>query len=64
MMSPNFNDRKLPIYGACVTGCLDEPTQAIIRALQRRYRPAKIDGIIDMQVMELLKRLRGVNGGV
>ena len=51
-------------YGACVTGCLDEPTQAIIRALQRRYRPAKIDGIIDMQVMELLKRLRGVNGGV
>jgi len=44
-------------YGASVTGCLDEPTQAIIRAVQRRYRPAKIDGIIDMQVMEVLKRL-------
>jgi len=44
-------------YGASVTGCLDEHTQAIIRAVQRRYRPAKIDGIIDMQVMEVLKRL-------
>ncbi len=46
-------------YGACVTGCLDTPTQAIIRAVQRRYRPMKIDGIIDMQVMEILKRLSG-----
>ncbi len=44
-------------YGASVTGSLDEPTQAIIRAVQRRYRPSKIDGIIDMQVMEVLKRL-------
>ena len=44
-------------YGASVTGCMDEHTQAIIRAVQRRYRPAKIDGIIDMQVMEVLKRL-------
>jgi len=46
-------------YGACVTGCLDETTQAIIRAVQRRYRPSKIDGLIDMQVMEVLKRLSG-----
>ncbi len=44
-------------YGASVTGTLDEPTQAIIRAVQRRYRPAKIDGVIDMSVMEILKRL-------
>ena len=51
-------------YGASVTGCLDEPTQAIIRAVQRRYRPSKIDGIVDMQVMEILKRLRGVDNGV
>ncbi|MEP4052346.1 MAG: N-acetylmuramoyl-L-alanine amidase [Litorimonas sp.] len=44
-------------YGASVTGCLDEQTQAIIRAIQRRYRPARIDGVIDMSVMEILKRL-------
>jgi len=45
-------------YGANVTGCLDDATQAIIRAIQRRYRPARIDGVIDMQIMEVLKRLR------
>ena len=44
-------------YGASVTGCLDEPTQAIIRAIQRRYRPNRIDGVIDIPVLEILKRL-------
>jgi len=44
-------------YGASVTGCLDAPTQAIIRAVQRRYRPARIDGVIDIPVMEIIKRL-------
>lgn len=48
-------------YGASVTGCLDEPTQAIIRAVQRRYRPSNIDGVIDMQVMEIIKRLSEMN---
>jgi len=47
-------------YGASVTGCLDDSTQSIIRAVQRRYRPTKIDGIVDMQVMEVLKRLSEV----
>jgi len=68
LFEPGDRDRGISIvqrgladlgYGASVTGCLDEPTQAIIRALQRRYRPAKINGIIDMQVMEILKRLGG-----
>lgn len=44
-------------YGASVTGCLDAPTQAIIRAIQRRYCPNRIDGVIDISVMEVLKRL-------
>ena len=51
-------------YGASLTGCLDEPTQAIIRAVQRRYRPAKTDGVIDVQVMEILKRLSSAHRGV
>lgn len=68
LFEPGDRDRGISIiqrgladlgYGACVTGILDEPTQAIIRAVQRRYRPSRIDGIIDMQIMELLKRLRG-----
>ena len=58
LFEPGDRDRGISIiqrgladlgYGASVTGCLDDPTQAIIRAMQRRYRPARIDGIIDMQ---------------
>ena len=48
-------------YGASVTGRLDEATQSIIRAVQRRYRPEKIDGIVDMQVIEIIKRLSEMN---
>ena len=44
-------------YGARVSGIMDEDTQAIIRALQRRYRPDQIDGIVDIQTMEIIKAL-------
>jgi N-acetylmuramoyl-L-alanine amidase len=44
-------------YGLGVTGEMDAPTQAVVRALQRRYRPTRIDGVIDMQVVEVIKRL-------
>jgi N-acetylmuramoyl-L-alanine amidase len=66
LFEPSDRDRGISIiqrgladlgYGASVTGTLDEPTQAIIRAIQRRYRPSKIDGTIDMSFMEILKRL-------
>jgi N-acetylmuramoyl-L-alanine amidase len=72
VFEPNDRDRGIAIlqrgladlgYGASVSGCLDEPTQAIIRAVQRRYRPEKIDGVVDMQVMEILKRLSQVYRG-
>ena len=73
LFEPGDRDRGISIiqrgladlgYGVSVTGCLDAPTQAIIRAVQRRYRPSKIDGIIDMQVMEILKRLSETYRGV
>jgi len=66
LFEPGDRDRGISIiqrgladlgYGASVTGTLDESTQGIIRAVQRRYRPSKIDGVIDMSVMEILKRL-------
>lgn len=66
LFEPSDRDRGISIiqrgladlgYGASVTGCLDEPTQAIIRTVQRRYRPSKIDGVIDMSTIEILKRL-------
>ena len=58
LFEPGDRDRGLSIiqrgladlgYGISVTGCLDAQTQAVIRAVQRRYRPARIDGVIDMQ---------------
>lgn len=44
-------------YGARVTGVLDKDTRLIIAALQRRYRPVQIDGLIDIQTMEIIKAL-------
>ena len=66
LFEPDDRDRGVSIiqrgladlgYGISVTGCLDEQTQSVIRAVQRRYRPAKIDGVIDMQVMDVLQNL-------
>lgn len=44
-------------YGISVTGEMDAQTVAVIRALQRRYRPRRIDGVIDMQVLDIVKQL-------
>jgi len=44
-------------YGARVTGVMDEDTKLIIQALQRRYRPDQIDGVVDIQTMEVIKAL-------
>ena len=48
-------------YGARVSGVLDEDTQLILAALQRRYRPEQIDGLVDIQTMEILKALTEYN---
>ena len=44
-------------YGARVTGVFDEATKLIIEAVQRRYRPDQIDGVVDIQTMEIVKVL-------
>ena len=44
-------------YGARVSGVMDEATGLIIEAIQRRYRPDKIDGVVDIQTMEIVKAL-------
>ena len=44
-------------YGARVTGIFDEATKLIIEAVQRRYRPDQIDGVLDIQTMEIVKAL-------
>lgn len=44
-------------YGAQVTGVFDAHTASIIKALQRRYRPDQLDGVIDMQTMSIITQL-------
>lgn len=44
-------------YGARVNGVMDFDTIKIIEALQRRYRPDKIDGRVDVETMEVIKIL-------
>lgn len=44
-------------YGARVTGVMDADTKLIIEALQRRYRPEQIDGVVDIQTMDVIKAL-------
>ena len=44
-------------YKAVVSGRLDDNTQDTLMALQRRYRPRKIDGIVDVQTMEIIGSL-------
>lgn len=42
-------------YGARVSGEHDALTQDIVKALQRRFRPSRVDGIVDIETMSLVK---------
>jgi len=44
-------------YCARVTGVLDEDTRLVIAAFQRRYRPAQVDGVVDMETMAIIRWL-------
>jgi len=66
LFEPDSRDRGVAIlqrglahigYGVRVTGVMDDDTTHIIKAVQRRYRPHKIDGVVDVQTMELIKVL-------
>ncbi|GHA81393.1 N-acetyl-anhydromuramyl-L-alanine amidase [Algimonas arctica] len=44
-------------YGVALDGVMTDRTVAVIRAFQRRYRADKIDGIVDMETLDLVSRL-------
>ncbi len=44
-------------YECRVTSILDDDTQLVIKAMQRRFRPEKIDGLVDVQMMEIIRWL-------
>ncbi len=44
-------------YGVSVSGIMDELTVATVKALQQRYRPSQVDGVIDVQTMDIIRWL-------
>ncbi len=49
-------------YGIEVTGIYNAPAKAVIRAFQRHFRPARIDGIADPATVDTLDRLIAASG--
>ena len=47
-------------YGIAVTGILDTETRAVLRAFQRRFRPNKVDGVIDVETVSLVGRVAAI----
>jgi N-acetylmuramoyl-L-alanine amidase len=44
-------------YGVALEGSFDQPLQAVVRAFQRHFRPARIDGVADASTLATLERL-------
>ena len=44
-------------YGVGVSGELDDRTEAVLRAFQRRFRPEQVDGVLDMETLDLIGRM-------
>ena len=44
-------------YGIAVSGTFDVATAHVVRAFQRHFRPARVDGIADPPTIDTLARL-------
>lgn len=51
-------------YGVELTGVYDALTKAVVRAFQRRFRPARIDGLTDPATRETLRRLNAETAAI
>jgi N-acetylmuramoyl-L-alanine amidase len=51
-------------YGISVNGQYDSATQDVVRAFQRHFRPARVDGIVDESTRATLKELLTHRGRV
>lgn len=47
-------------YGVTVTGVLDDATQCVVRAFQRRFRQDCIDGALDLQTLALIAEVERI----
>ncbi len=66
LFEPGLRDRGVAIvqrglahigYGLQVTGVMDDHTVLVIAALQRRYRPEQVDGLVDIETMSIIRWL-------
>ncbi|HVZ99978.1 MAG TPA: N-acetylmuramoyl-L-alanine amidase, partial [Caulobacterales bacterium] len=46
-------------YGVAASGVVDAQTKAALAAFQRRFRPARVDGVADEETLMLLAALSG-----
>ena len=44
-------------YGILATGIFDDPTEAVVAAFQRHFRPARVDGRADASTLATLRNL-------
>lgn len=44
-------------YGVSISGIYDADTETIVRAFQRHFRPALVDGVADVSTVKTLRRL-------
>ena len=51
-------------YGISVNGHYDSATQDVVKAFQRHFRPARVDGIVDESTRATLKDLLAHRGRV
>ena len=51
-------------YGLAQTGGFDAATEIVVRAFQRHFRPARVDGVVDRSTFVTLKKLMAGSGKV
>lgn len=44
-------------YGIALDGVMTDRTVSVVRAFQRRFRPDHVDGVVDMETLDLVSRL-------
>ena len=50
-------------YGLAETGLYDEATATVLRAFQRHFRPARVDGLLDASTLSSLRRILAAQDG-
>lgn len=49
-------------YGLVQTGSFDSATETVVRAFQRHFRPARVDGVVDRSTFAALRKLVAAAG--